>query len=194
MKNIKCNVVMLTTENPSEIALDIKNKWLYKGHKLSYNHQHLYITSSDEIKEGDYIYNIDTQSVLTTPQKSDFELKVINSKDHIKKIIASTNTELYKEKIDKIDLNFIEEYITEYNKGNIIKEVNVEYDSILQFENNSGMFNKQLPNVDKPKLHSDGTIIIHRLQEIFTKEDMEKSYNAGFKDKFDFETWLNKNY
>ena len=193
MKNIKCNVVMLTTENPSEIALDIKNKWLYKGHKLSYNHQHLYITSSDEIKEGDWVIREFDNTIIKVNSQSDHKHYKHN------KIIASTNTELIKDGVDKIGFSFIDDYIFEYNNGNILKKVNVEYDSILQFENNpemygTGMFNKQLPNVDKPKLRPDGTIIIHRLQEVYTKEDMKKSYNAGFKNRFDFETWFDKNY
>lgn len=197
MKKNKCNVVMLATEN--ETKLFTRND---KPSILMYNvsvgiiktcdtHKgyHLYITSNDEIKEDEWclIDNNVGQStgfqVLKCEKiESDGWYYFQDFKTgRCSKIIATTNPELHKDGVDKIDLDFIEEYITEYNKGMMIKEVNVEISEHYKL----------------PVTRADGTIIIHKVQEVFTKEDMEKAFNNGAWSETpsnDFETWFEQNY
>ena len=104
---------------------------------------HLYVLSDDEIKEGDWFYNIYSKIVGRA---------AINfGKDELaKKIIATTNP-LLKIEIDgnrgdllpdvSFDINlpqpsqqFIQKFVEEYNKGNIITDVLVEYELISNEE------------------------------------------------------------
>ena len=89
--------------------------------------QHLYIISDEEIKEGDWYYESEFQLILKKEGKGILKAK---------KIIATTDTSLiceqerflkgYKSELPKPSQQFIEKYIEEYNKGNVITEVLVE--------------------------------------------------------------------
>ena len=168
----------------------------------------VYVTSSDEIKEGDWCLQTNYPINFTKPIKALFHI-LENLKGnfiegiHIscyKKIIASNDPELHKDGVVKIGLPFIEKYITEYNKGNVIKEVNVEYE-IEYIEDSTKEYTElgqPAIKIETPKLNSDGTIIIHKVQEVFTKEDMKKAFNSfrieeHWKSKY-FETWFEQNY
>lgn len=104
----KCKVVMLATEK-AENALIVntegnKSMWGYKMEYLKNvpaKPYHLYITSDDEIKDGDYCMSIDINSKLHKPFKCvnkeafinpEF-LNSVDAKD-VKKIIATTDTSL----------------------------------------------------------------------------------------------------
>lgn len=207
----KCNVVLIATDKAENALLKgTRNINYHHGYltqdyllnELNRKSYHLYITSNDEIKEGDWIYHR-----IKGVFKYSNDIDTIKSKITLFKIIATTDTELHKDRVAKIGLPFIEKYISEYNKGNQIKEIDVEfeqgYEGLLDF----------IPyydsiNIDKlilkPKLRSDGTIIIHKIQEVFTKEDMKNAYNAGASklekylkkevDNLHFETWFEQNY
>ena len=177
---------MLATENTTGLYVS-KSIYITNTNKLGYNiidsdwrvkKQELYITSNDEIKKSWYLdYHLNR--VVKCGSFSDKISKVYN--DKCKKIIATTDPELHKDGVAKIGLPFIEKYITEYNKGVIIKEVNVEIGEHYKL----------------PITRADGTIIIHKVQEVFTKEDMKKafydeSYTKGDVDSF--ETWFEQNY
>lgn len=104
----------------------------------SFKPQHLYITSNDEIKEGDWVIFLDRKllyQVEYTSQCADY-----NNDNDCKKIIATTNNSLriggntgkrengISIPLPQIPQQFIEYFITEYNKGNIIIKVLVEYE------------------------------------------------------------------
>ncbi len=203
---------MLATEKESTIAITpyqlvctsitkdkIFNKGVYGG--IDINPQHLYITSSDEIKEDDWcIHTHKNLPENTQLRKNIYGTigSVIGRKEYValycKKIIATTDPELHKDGVAKIGLPFIEKYITEYNKGMMIKEVNVEYMDFCDYE---GEELRDITADWRPKLRSDGTIIIHKIQEVFTKEDLLTAYKAGY---FwngahpQFDTWFEQNY
>ena len=98
--------------------------------------QNLYIISDDEIKKGDYYIIDDVPELLKNNG-----LKFID--DYCKKVIATTDTSLYIHQKETISLpervfylpqpsrQFIEKYIEEYNKGNIITDVLVGYEYLL---------------------------------------------------------------
>ena len=144
--HIKCGMVMLNANQESELCLSFKensfgnltDKKLVKIDSACYNlsnikTQHLYITSNEEIKESDLFYNTfdDKIQKCTKHQLHDgkfAKLRVyVEGGDYnesiCKKIIATTDTSLG---LPQPSQQFIEKYIEEYNKGNIITEVLVE--------------------------------------------------------------------
>lgn len=115
--------------------------------------QHLYVTYNDEIKEGDFvivtldnfhlakILKIDVVNNMFVVELFDFNgAKIRVFKSEIKKIIATTdNIQVADYDNYHLDYNpskhlpepsqsFIEKYIKEYNKGNVITDVLVEYE------------------------------------------------------------------
>ena len=118
---------------------------------LAYHtNQHLYIISDDEIKEGDWHLNADKNVVTNTIRytlckatkiKLDFIKKLQEKGSDCKfyKIIATTDTSLkinselsnsnsIKFQLPQPSQQFITKYIEEYNKGNVITDVLVEYE------------------------------------------------------------------
>lgn len=98
--------------------------------KEYFDQVHLYIISDEEIKEGDWMFSVnvnqlekaDVSLTKMTPSQKQYWL------DEIKKIIASTDPSLG---LPQPSRNFIEKYISEYNKGNVIEKVMVEYEDKL---------------------------------------------------------------
>ena len=105
--------------------------------------QHLYIISDDEIKDGDYFLADNRLNTTSNKGLPNWVLckctKVKNSwvycneipdeghnGDWCKKIIATTDESL---NLPQPSQQFIQKYIEEYNKGNIITDVLVEYDT-----------------------------------------------------------------
>lgn len=146
----KAKVILLPTNEKSKITLSFKERSFNQliepkltlikesNYQLSnIQSQHLYIISDDEIKEGDWCYDNLLGLVFQ------FEIGEANSdfiKKHIKKIIATTDIKLgtceysdrYRESyfnpLPQPSQQFIEKYIEEYNKGNVITDVLVEYE------------------------------------------------------------------
>ena len=208
---------MLATEDRINLHLTKDNELFFelglysKDNRNFGSNQHLYITSSDEIKEGDWFIANQAPRYCIRKDSGNYPFVTMQEGEEVKhfhtwrtKIIATTDPELHKDGIDKIGLPFIEKYITEYNKGMMIKEVNVEYPHLHTGEIIDESYPKEfVESLNKPKLRSDGTIIIHKIQEVFTKEDMNNSFIAGIKYARDFikdyatqefETWFEQNY
>ncbi len=81
--------------------------------------QHLYIISDEEIKEDNWVKH-GLLNIIYQVDNNNLEATLHNK---CKKIIASTNKLL---KLSIIPQSFIKEYIDSYNKGNIITEVELE--------------------------------------------------------------------
>ena len=111
---------------------------------------HLYILSDDEIKEGDWYYIPRTNSVNQC-QNDPTELN-LERRFGIRKVIATTDSSL--EINSNFDYNqllpnknnfrfylpqpsqaFVKKFVEEYNKGNAIKDVSVEY----EIKSNAGL-------------------------------------------------------
>ena len=144
--------------------------------------QHLYIISNDEKpNKGDY-YIID--NIPEVLQNND----LVFIDDNCRKVIATTDKSLIIEsEYESIDFGkqcnyfllpqpsqqFIEKYIEEYNKGNVITDVLVEYESDF----NSCFCTKDICNGNncpkKLKVNpKDNTITIKKLKEVYTKEEL----------------------
>lgn len=163
--------------------------------------QHLYIISENEIKEGDWM--LDMYSKNTIPVKC---VKDIKSNEFFKKIIATTDKRLgiTDHRVSpvpnfcdfpQISQQFIEQYITEYNKGNIISDVLVEFEYFVEkgtieiLDNKYEIFypkkcSMSFGNLDeikndkqvksKLKINPDNTINIKTVKDSFSRDEVIK--------------------
>lgn len=181
----KCQVVMLPTEKASSIHANPKKlvKWhmdIIPTNKDCVN-QHLYILSDEKPKISDWCI-----------QKGVWLCKITCNRDlsqsNLKKIIATTNKSLtidiipssgfksgvgalsHKQTINlpQPSQSFIEKYVEEYNKGNIIIEVMVEYEAM-----NTTIVNRTY-NEFEPKINpKDNTITIRKVKDNWTREEVK---------------------
>lgn len=174
----RCKVVMLPTNKKSNIYLELNNPEgmliinnlisLYDRERFKdYFPQHLYILSDEEIKEGDcwaINKNNDTLYFLDSMGVYDSWLKVIASTD------PSLNLPIPSQ-------SFIEEYTSEYTKGNKIEEVLVEFEAYDGYPPVSFMPDTLKVN---PK---DNTITIKRVKDSWTRDEVtnlcENAYDSG---------------
>jgi hypothetical protein len=156
----ECDVVMLPTDK-SEIGL--RNGLNFRknepfdvscGNIIS---QHLYILSNDEIKENDFRYSFIQKNVSLSKE---IDIEYYKSMGYqFKKIIATTDMSLKvfmwnppnnmvdgEYSLPQIPQSFIEYFISEYNKGNLISkvliEVNPELSELFKFQLTKGYLNK----------------------------------------------------
>ena len=179
-------LVLLPTVNETNIIKGNRNK-LYKSSEIpdiNYNklinpvwtYMSLYVISDDEIKENDYAYHkLDSKVLKITKDLLDGDIRRFG----YKKVIATNNKSLTTP--DKINLNkfwylpelpeqFIEYFIDEYNKGNIITDVLVEYEKATydKWFNNGGQ-----PVFDTLKINpKDNTITIKKLKDSWNREEV----------------------
>ena len=174
--NIKtiAEVIMLPTEDETHIHKGKTTNELFyasnlvTGHK-SWEHQHLYITTDEEIKEGDWYIE---KTGLGWYKPSKMMKQYLEVKEFIircRKIIATNDKELHKYDIldtgenipgiAQIPQSFIKEYC---NKGGIDK-VMVEYE-FAKLELMEYIF--------EPKLTPNNEIIIHPIKDSWNREEV----------------------
>jgi hypothetical protein len=102
------NIFLIPTDKPSRLRLDdgelvLGNSKLCQN-TLNYQYQNIYITSDEEIKEGDYMYDIDGDvgKAIGSDMK-EFEGN--------KKIILTTDQYLIKDGVQPIDDEFLEWFV-----------------------------------------------------------------------------------
>ena len=113
------NIHVLPTDKPSRLfeiiqfnlSFDKTNYFSEEYKKLhKYKNQNIYITNDEEIKEGDWIFDLDINRIV----KAD-NLKVITSKKsqcwYYKKIILTTDQDLIKDGVQAIDNEFLEWFV-----------------------------------------------------------------------------------
>jgi len=186
-----------------------------------FNGYHLYIVSDEEIKEGDWIMDTNNQPYQVQGKEI---IKLCNSNKLIKslnKIIATTDSSLIKEHDDTVPYpkmrntgiylipqDFIKHYIKEYNKGNIITDVMVEYEEIpltvedLDYPDLDGEYRPDYKLKVNPK---DNTITIHSVKNSWNREEVEdklhqmcKWFNTdvmptGFLSRTRIDKWIEEN-
>lgn len=177
----KCKVVMLpTNENvenclltsviPGKIFFEksyMTQSYLKYTNKKSY---HLYILSDEEIKENDWFYDSDNGV------NNGIYMHV---RGHItktsKKIIATTDKSLTKtsfkvfsnlqsHQLPQPSQSFIEKWVEEFNKGNVIEEVMVEYERDEEIDG----YGYDILKVN-PK---DNTITIRKIKDSWSREEV----------------------
>lgn len=185
-------------------------------------YQHIYILSDEDIKEGDWYIHFNTYTKESSLFKSDDKFNegnnpnIIDKRDFVyeywnKKIIATTDTSLKIHHFNKgvfknleyllpqPSQEFIEKYIEEYNKGNVISSVEVEYevdkyDIRNQYKHTpSGKYHDDEPIPPSPdrlfsnpsyfitKINSDNTINIKLIKNSWSREEVKQLCKLGFK-------------
>ena len=174
--------------------------------------QHLYIISDDEIKENNtHFYNPHSEQLHISGNHTDY---IAINKNGCKKVIATTDTSLYIHQKETISLpervfylpqpsqQFIQKFVEEYNRGNIITDVLVEYELISNEEYFGNTVN---PDDDVPYFderlkinHKDNTITIKKVKDSYTKEEVENLIYSAMKDRCyttiaEWKKWIKEN-
>jgi len=197
----KCNVIMLTTEKEGVLCIRHDKPHVLKERKnvispvilTTHNHYHLYITSDDKIKEGDWAVNqgdYDKDIVFRTDEG--FFQSGISGK----KIIATTDSSLYQYAMHsegkvKVDLPQIpESFIQAYVKAGGIDEILVKYDLKCTLCNEPYLINEgEVCNdalcvgttVTKLKLRDDNTIIIEGVEpKMYSEEEVKAEIKRAY--------------
>jgi hypothetical protein len=189
----ECDVVMLPTKNDSARIIKSEDRdYLVFVDKWSGKHidNHLYILSNDEIKKGDWVL---------TPYHEIYQVVKFNGgvpvdKNgngnllHNKKIISTTDKSLRIHKseilgkinghtlgkvksllLPQLPQSFIEYFISEYNKGNLISKVLVEVEN--DYEEPQGDY-------FRIKLNQNNEIsILTEQKQIFSREEVVEFLN-----------------
>lgn len=235
-----CNVVLLTTEKRSNIQM-CSNDTLFWHNKpiisTKIGNGELYITSDEEIKEGDWcVLDLGENSriVQVKSLNSGHSIFTVDIDDgyaqlsSLRKIIATTDTSLRRMgddgivdialglEISYIPESFIKYFIEEYNKGNVITDVLVEYEKILnpQWESYFEYTNYCMINgysnqwYDKEILkvnYKDNNITIKKVKDSWNRKehskslsdlgrDLSRTFNLPFKDSLEFTMkWIEEN-
>ena len=192
-------VVMLPTNEKAKFG-DLILTPTYPQKLLIFEHQkctevsqHLYFLSDEEIKEGDWVYCLREGFEPVLKQKVN-PIGVNNDK-MFKKIIATTDKSLFtetksigytedrarvfygKEYLPQPSQSFIEKFVEEYNKGNVITEVLVEYEEIqvLKQTLNEGFgsyYHKAESEFVLKVNPTDNTITIRKAKDSWNREEV----------------------
>lgn len=210
-------VVMLPTNEKSKLVLsyckELAINWTHDLAKFDdATYQHLYILSDEEIKKGDWVYR-DTGTIFQmTKELSEYYKSISNTDVHKKyKIIATTDKSLmylesdYSCYLPQPSQSFIEHFVEEYNKGNVITEVEVEYNEIVVFKQvlNEGFgsyYHKEEPEFVL-EINPDNTINILTKKDSWSREEVIELIKKFTKDNTvgfivwveDFDSWFEKN-
>lgn len=157
--------------------------------------QHIYILSNEEIKEGDWVLNTMHPNEGLIKVGINSSLEYIKIREQYKKIIATTNVELTLctnsdhdagvicncIKLPRPSNSFVEAFIREFNKGNIISEVLVEYFDYSLPNGNKSYIGRTGDIIDiscKLKIAPDQTISIKRVvkKESWTREEIKQLF------------------
>lgn len=128
------NIHILPTDKPSRIYMNLGQLFLEqeysisKGESLNHN---IYITSDEEIKEGDWVYNIVSKTKFKATKQL---IDLINDPNVAlttnKKIILTTDPDLIKDGVQAIDDEFLEWFV----KNPSCEEVEVTYGVLKPFQ------------------------------------------------------------
>lgn len=181
----KCKIVMLPTNEKAkmgDLALSktgvlniVKNTdWLNLYQPIK---QELYFLSNEKIKEGDWYYNTVRKEVMLCESKIEEESNKLFPQ-YAKKVIATTNNSL---NLPFIPQSFIIKYIEEYNKGNKIQWVMVDYEEYTETTYKYGIDSSMY--ICTPKVDENNYITITKVKDSWNREEvikLIKEYHASF--------------
>jgi hypothetical protein len=106
------NIYVLPTDKPSRLYKDDNQVLTLNTHPVLKgiftngigSNQHIYITNSEEIKEGDWVFNFEYNYIVHDSQKYD-------DKFWYKKIILTTDQDLINDGVQAIDDDFLEWFV-----------------------------------------------------------------------------------
>ena len=166
MKTIKGKVVLFDTKDRTNILQHIYGLEYYENPiKSSFNtiNKHLYITSDEDIEECDWIITENSKDICMVGTN-------YGRLENAKKVIATTDESL---NLPLIPQSFIENYIKEYNKGNVIENIEIEIEPINQPEAFKIKSNINYKGNFKSKINSNNEISIKSIKDSWTREEVE---------------------
>jgi hypothetical protein len=181
---LKRNVVMLPTNDKANLFINnINSPLLYDNNStlhrvlLRGRYHHIYITSDEEIKEGDWcIQNGNYLCRITCNQD--------RTQQGLKKIIATTDNLTFDDGYNSWFIpspsdGFIKKFIERYNAGTPITKIMVEYEEWPVLERITGTEASFRTVVKKPlKVDKNNCITITSIKETWTREEVEKVIHA----------------
>jgi hypothetical protein len=219
----ECNVVMLPTKDDSARIIKSEDRdYLVFVDKWSGKHiaNHLYILSNDEIKEGDWFFN--GEHILQCSAVTDIIIDTEGQWSTIgdcKKIIATTDKSLRIHKseilgkinghtlgkvksllLSQISQSFIEYFISEYNKGNVISKVLVEVEEGLNKPLHEALKSSEPLCFKRIKLNQSNEIyILTEQKQVFSREEVVElllalsSFKGDQEDYEEVNEWIQEN-
>ena len=197
----KDNPSKIRLDNNNKLSFEPHIQGLYYD-GLTHIYQHLYILSDDAIKEGEWCeadgvifkYNEKSaladqycQKIIATTDSSLLDNQcdgciagIPLDKNNIHRaeypsgpMVCQRN----KYTLPSIPQLFIEKYISEYNKGNKIEEVMVEYHNVWNANGEAKNPGDMADTVELVKLNSDNTINIQSTKDSWTREEVVNLIN-----------------
>jgi hypothetical protein len=143
------NIHVLPTDKPINLFKDIKNKLMFNKDWIEIPigrvNQNIYITSDEEIKEGDWYLDMDLNKVCKNINMNEVSFNTN------KKIILTTNSDLIKDGVQAIDDEFLEWFVKNPSCESI--DVVTHYPTIDDEGDNS--LSKQYYTLTIPKEEQD---------------------------------------
>jgi len=130
------NIHVLPTDKPSRLSILNSGKLNFGAEIMSSSNskpQHIYITSDEEIKEGDWCLDTFNSSVYVATKVVLHNIKSLEYEKYIKKIILTTDPDLIKDGVQAIDDEFLEWFVKNPSCEEVVTERVVVYD-----DNNNG--------------------------------------------------------
>ena len=202
--NQKTNGMICKDITGQDKTIAIKTKYLMEHE--DYIGHHLYIISDDEIKLFDCIYNNKENIVEQINSKTQLIFVLEENKENqtFKKIIATTDKTLSqtsRTEIPQPSQQFIQKFVEEYNKGNVITDVLVEYELI---SNEEYFLNTINPDDDVPYFDEDlkinpkdNTITIKKAKDSWTREEILNDIEQAIIQRLDIgqyrDKWIEEN-
>ena len=175
------NLHLLPTDKPSRLHVDLRSTFLTPNYQIGkeinsvVDSINIYITSDEEIKEGDWCFYVN--SIYKVLRISSNNRPIIKMSDGIfeisyyKKIILTTDQDLIKDGVQAIDDEFLEWFV----KNPTCEEVETVFN------------NRGITGAEKIlKTFGEYKIIIPKEEAMNMKEEFEKSVNI-------IDDWLEKN-
>ena len=154
----KLQLILIDSDKPQESGLFMDENFfteiplvrLDKLEKEHFHPKHLYAVSNEDIQEGDYFVNTYCEVVYKAKEISTNAIlvhKFAFKKEKKKKIAITTDVSL---EFPTFTNEFLDLYVKAYNEGEMIQEVEVEYDCD----------HSQIPNkcIDILKVNPDNTV------------------------------------
>lgn len=145
-------------------------------------YQHLYIISDDKIKEGDWCLSKLNEIVrFKKNYDSSFYKKIISTTDTSLEIFVESNSGIYTthgkgyfEKLPQPSKEFIKLFVEEYNEGNAITDVMVEYENAALPYNGIFVIGELPTHKQQLKINpKDNTITIRKIKDSWNRKEVE---------------------
>lgn len=201
------DVILLPTSEPSHLSIITtrkpitpynvgKNEMVYlhyneatkfilyeENYASMSNPQHLYITSNEEIKDGDWYIRKGGTTIAQNTVESGGAIEWCH-KGKYRKIIATTDTSL--KGVPQIPIGYINYYVKQYELGNIITKCEVLYEGKyhINYEKPKNFWDEGEINVEKPTLFVSSINTINIITPNPIEEKIENDVENWFYGKY----------